>query len=100
MAATDERVRDAFIEFTDTLVKDFDIIEFLQRLAVQCTDLLGVSACGVLLADQHGVLNLVAASTEEVLVLELSQLQDAEGPCLDAYRTSRPVEQADLRDPG
>jgi transcriptional regulator with GAF, ATPase, and Fis domain len=99
MAATDGQVRDAFIEFTDTLVRDFDIIDFLHRLAAHCTELLGVSACGVLLADQHGVLNLVAASTEEVLILELSQLQNSEGPCLDAYRTSRPVQHADLGDP-
>ena len=98
MAANDGRVREAFIELTDTLVTDFDIIDFLDRLATQCTDLLGVSACGVLLADHHGVLNLVAASTDEVRMLELSQLQNAEGPCLDAYRTARPVQRANLGD--
>jgi transcriptional regulator with GAF, ATPase, and Fis domain len=98
MAATDGRVREAFIELTDTLVTDFDIIDFLDRLATQCTDLLGVSACGVLLADHHGVLNLIAASTEEVRMLELSQLQNAEGPCLDAYQTARPVQRANLAD--
>ena len=65
MTLTDRRVREAFIELTDTLVTDFDIIDFLQRLAVRCTELLGVSACGVLLADHLGVLNLVAASTEQ-----------------------------------
>lgn len=98
MAANDGRVREAFIELTDTLVTDFDIIDFLDRLATQCTDLLGVSACGVLLADHHGVLNLIAASTEEVRMLELSQLQNAEGPCLDAYQTARPVQRANLAD--
>jgi len=96
MTLTDRRVREAFIELTDTLVTDFDIIDFLQRLAVRCTELLGVSACGVLLADHHGVLNLVAASTEQARLLELSQLQNADGPCLDAYRTGKPVQCADL----
>lgn len=98
MTTADWQVREAFIELTDTLVTDFDIIDFLDRLAVRCTDLLGVSACGVLLADHHGVLNLVAASTDEVRMLELSQLQNAEGPCLDAYQTARPVQRADLAD--
>ena len=98
MAATDGRVREAFIELTDTLVTDFDIIDFLDRLATQCIELLDVSACGVLLADHHGVLNLVAASTEEVRMLELSQLQNAEGPCLDAYHTAQPVQRANLAD--
>jgi transcriptional regulator with GAF, ATPase, and Fis domain len=96
MAVTDRRVREAFIELTDTLVTDFDIIDFLERLAVRCTELLGVTACGVLVADHHGALNLVAASTEQARLLELSQLQNAEGPCLDAYRTGKPVQCADL----
>ncbi len=98
MTVTDSRVREAFIELTDTLVTDFDIIDFLGRLAGHCTELLGVTACSVLLADHHGVLNLVAASTEQALLLELSQLQIAEGPCLDAYHEARPVQRADLAD--
>jgi hypothetical protein len=100
MAAVDRQVREAFIELTDTLVTDFDIIDFLDRLARLCAELLGVSACGVMLADHLGVLNLVAASTEEARVVELAQLQGAEGPCMDAYRTGAPVQQTDLSSPG
>jgi len=98
MTATDRRVREAFIELTDTLVTDFDVIEFLERLAARCTELLGVAACGVLLADQHGMLTLVAASTEQARLLELAQLQESDGPCVDAYRTGHPVQYADLAD--
>ncbi len=98
MATTDRRVRDTFVELTDTLVKDFDIIDYLGRLADRCTELLGVSACGILLVDQHGVLNLVGASTEQARLLELSQLQTSEGPCLDSYRTGKPVQSAGLAD--
>jgi len=95
---TDSRVRETFIELTDTLVKDFDVIDYLERLADRCTELLGVSACGILLVDHHGVLNLVGASTEQTRLLELSQLQNAEGPSLDAYHTGQPVQRADLGD--
>jgi transcriptional regulator with GAF, ATPase, and Fis domain len=98
VTVTDRRVRDAFIELTDTLVTDFDIIEFLERLAARCTELLEVAACGVLLADHHGALNLVAASTEPARLLELTQLQNSEGPCLDAYLTGQPAQRADLSD--
>jgi ANTAR domain-containing protein/GAF domain-containing protein len=98
MPATDLQVREAFIELTDTLVRDFDIADFLDRLAVRCTELLDVSACGILLVGQHGVLNLVGASRQEARLLELSQLQNSEGPCLDAYRTGRPVQRANLAD--
>ena len=100
MAATDRRVREAFIELTDTLVSDFDIIDFLERLAVRCAELLGVSACGVMLADQAGALNLAAASTEQARLVGLAQLQAREGPGLDAYRLGGPVQQADLGGPG
>jgi transcriptional regulator with GAF, ATPase, and Fis domain len=98
MTATDRQVREAFIELTDTLVSDFDIIDFLGRLATRCTELLGVTACGVLLADHYGQLTLVAASTEEARMLELSQVQSSEGPCLDAFTTGVPVQRGDLGD--
>jgi hypothetical protein len=98
MIASDRRVREVFIELSDTLVDDFDIIEFLDRLAARCSELLGVSACGILLADHHGALNLVAASSEEARLVELSQVQNLEGPCMDAFSTGRPVQVPDLRD--
>jgi transcriptional regulator with GAF, ATPase, and Fis domain len=98
MATPDRQVREAFIELTDTLVTDFDIIDFLQRLAVRCTELLGVAACGVLLADHHGLLTLVAASTEEARLVELAQMENSEGPCMDAYNTGQPVQRGNLAD--
>ncbi len=100
MAGTDRRVREAFIELTDTLVTDFDVIDFLARLAVRCTELLGVGACGVMLADHHGILNLVAASTEQARLLELCQLQNAEGPSLEAYLGGRAVQCTELASAG
>lgn len=96
MSITDRRVRETFVELADTLVDDYDVIGFLDLLAHRVVDLLGVAACGVVLIDHHGTLNLVAASTEETRLLELSQLQNDEGPCLDSYRTGVPVSEEDL----
>ena len=98
MSVSDRRAREVFIELADTLVDDFDIIDFLDRLARRCSELLGVSACGILLVDHHGALNLVAASTEEARLVELAQLQNSEGPCLEAFTTGRAVQCADLRE--
>lgn len=53
---------------------------------------------GLLLADSHGGLSVVAASTELARVLELSQVQNSEGPCQDCYRTGRAVSAPDLHD--
>jgi len=55
-----------------------------------------VTACGVLLADHHGALNVLAASTEQTRLLELFQLQNSQGPCLDCYRTGTNIQCADL----
>jgi transcriptional regulator with GAF, ATPase, and Fis domain len=84
------------VKVADTLVADFDIIDFLDTLAQYGVDLLGVTASGILLADQTGTLNLVAASTEPARILELSQLENAEGPCLDAYSELTAVTCPDL----
>ena len=92
----DRRIARTFVELADTLVLGFDAIDFLHTLTERCVELLEVDAVGILLADQRGALNLVAASTEQARLLELFQLQDEEGPCLDCFHTGQPVECADL----
>jgi hypothetical protein len=87
----DERLAQTFVELADTLVGGFDLMEFLHMLTERCVELLEVSAAGLLLADSHGTLQLVAASTERARVVELFQVQNDEGPCLDSYRSGRPV---------
>jgi GAF domain-containing protein len=90
------RLADVFVEMADTLVDDFDVIDFLHVLAGRCVDLLGVSAAGLLLTDQQGALQVVAASSERTRMLELFQLQTDQGPCLDCFRTGQPVSVTDL----
>jgi GAF domain-containing protein len=92
----DRRIAQTFVELADTLVLRFDAIDFLHTLTERCVELLEVDAVGILLADQRGALNLVAASTEQARMLELFQLQDEEGPCLDCFHTGMPVGCADL----
>jgi transcriptional regulator with GAF, ATPase, and Fis domain len=98
MAATvDERLAQAFVELADTLVAGYDLMEFLQTLTDRCVGLLEVDAAGLLLADSRGALRLVAASTEQARVVELFQIQNDEGPCLDCYRTGQAVIISDIR---
>ncbi|MEY9965247.1 GAF domain-containing protein [Streptacidiphilus sp. MAP12-16] len=92
----DQLLAKTFVELADNLVADFDLIDFLRLLADRCVGMLGVSAAGVLLAGPGGELRVMAASNEQVRLLELFQLQNHEGPCLECFRTGVPVTVADL----
>jgi transcriptional regulator with GAF, ATPase, and Fis domain len=96
MVSREQRIATTFVELADTLVADFDVIDFLHTLATRSVELLGATAAGIMLADQHGALQVVASSTEEARLLELYELQNNEGPCLDCYRTGAPVARGDL----
>ncbi|MDX3568576.1 GAF and ANTAR domain-containing protein [Streptomyces bobili] len=85
-----------FVELADNLVADFDLIDFLRLLTDRCVGMLDASAAGVLLADRDGKLRVMAASDERVRLLELFQLQNDEGPCLECFRTGTPVAVPDL----
>ena len=90
---------DAFVDLADTLVADFDVIDFLHVLTDRSVALLAASAAGVMLADPRGELRVAAASSEEAGLLELFQLQNDQGPCLDCFRTGRSVTATDLGGP-
>src|SRR2546421_6387581 len=96
--ALDSRLSQTLVALADTLVADFDIVEFLHTLVLRCTDLLEVAEVGVMLADQRGGLRVMASSSERARLLELFELQNEEGPCLDCFRTGTPVVAADLGD--
>src|SRR6202050_2471555 len=87
---------ETFVELTDTMVAGFDVIDFLHLLTDRSVQLLDVDAVGLLLADPRGELRVVAASTEAARLIELFQIQNDQGPCLDCYRTGLPVQAADL----
>ena len=91
---------DTFVELADTMVADFDVIDFLHLLTDRSVVLLSASAAGVMLADPRGELRVAASSNEAAGLLELFQIQNDQGPCLDCFRTGRAVTAADLAGPG
>ncbi len=95
-----ELLSSTFVDLADTMVADFDIIDFLHMLTDRSVALLTASAAGVVLADPRGVLRVAAASNEAVGMVELFQIQNDQGPCLDCFRTGRSVTAADLSEPG
>ena len=95
-----DRVAAVFVEVADTLVDEFDLIEFLHMVTTQTSELAHADAGGLLLADHHGVLRVMAATDERTKMLELFQLQNAEGPCQDCFRLNGVVVHGDLSTAG
>jgi len=88
------------VELADNLVDDFDIVDLLTTLADRCVDVLDVAAAGIMLATPTGELQLITASSEAMRVVELFELQTAQGPCLDSFQSRRPVVNQDLAEAG
>ena len=80
-----------FVSLADTLVTDFDVADVYSDLAEACTDLLGVSAAGLMLVDARGQLRVMACSSQRSRFLVLMDVQNDEGPSLDAHRYRSPV---------
>jgi GAF domain-containing protein len=104
-AETEGGVRQAglvqtLVRLANILIDEFDVVELLNLLAVDCVHLLGVAAAGLLLADTDGTLQVMAASSEETRLLELFQVQREEGPCFDCFRLGIRVDAVDLGQEG
>jgi len=87
----EQRLAEVFVELADTLVAEFDVVEFLHSLADSTVELLPVDATGIMLVDQHGQLRTMASSSEEARLVELFVVQNDEGPCRDCVDTGESV---------
>jgi transcriptional regulator with GAF, ATPase, and Fis domain len=94
------RLVETFVELADTLVEDFDVVEFFSSLTERVVELGYASEAGILLVDEAGELQFVAASHERTHLLELFQVQNREGPCQDCFATGEPVGADDLEAAG
>jgi transcriptional regulator with GAF, ATPase, and Fis domain len=82
----------AFVRLADTLADEFDLVEFLHGLSTDSVEIIGAEAASVMLADTRGGLRVIASSEERMRVLELFEIQSAQGPCLDAFGTGQAVQ--------
>src|SRR5476649_323576 len=87
----------AFVKLADTLVADFDVVDLLHWLVEECTQILDTQACGLLLVDPAGELQLVASTSEEAELVEILQRAAGDGPCLDCFRSGKPVTVGDIK---
>lgn len=96
----EQQIIEVFVELADTMVDDFDVVDFQHRLAERCAGLLDCAEAGLLLVDAAGTLRVIASSSERTEALELLQSQNSEGPCFDCYRCGEVVLGEDLAKEG
>jgi GAF domain-containing protein len=85
-----------FVELADTLVDTYDVIDFLHLLTDRCVELLDANEGGVMLADPAGGLRVLASTSDRMRAMELFEVQNQDGPCLDAWKTIMPIAEGDL----
>ena len=94
------RINAAFVAVADTLTKDFDVVDLLNTLVEQCTQILDTDAGGLMLVDGEGQLQLMTSTNEAADFVEVMQLAAASGPCIDCFKTGTPVSVPDIEDTG
>ncbi len=92
----EERLARTLVELADTLVDDFDVVDLMSLLVERSVELLDAAAAGLVLADSHRSLRLMASTSEAMELVELFQVQNDQGPCFDCYRSGEPVIAEDL----
>lgn len=73
--------------------------ESTKRLCEVCADVVGVTGAGIMLMAGDVPQGSVCTTDEVSALIEELQYALGEGPCVDAYRTDRPVSEPDLATP-
>ena len=98
MGDYDKLLAETFVTVADTMVTDFDLVDFLSLLANRCVELFEAGEAGIMLVDEAGHMQVVASSSHQMRLLELFELQHDDGPCPDAFSSGKKVESADLNE--
>jgi transcriptional regulator with GAF, ATPase, and Fis domain len=90
---------DRLVALADSLVAGFDLVDLADQLVHSCVEFLPVRDAGIMIDDQRGTLRVLASTSEETRLLELLELQNNEGPCLEAFDTGVTVTAPDIHAP-
>lgn len=90
----EERLAAAVVELTRTLVDEFDVLDFLQRVTERTSHVFAGATAMLFLADQRGSLELVGISPPAHDLQRL--LQVTAGPATEIHRAGAPLARISL----
>jgi GAF domain-containing protein len=79
------------VTLADSLVEDFDIADVLSTLADHSVTLFDASAAGIILGPNADHLDIAISTSEQSRRVDLTEIRNGSGPCLDAVRTGRVI---------
>jgi hypothetical protein len=82
---------EALARAASALVRDHDLTGVLADLLADAQSALSAAAVGLLVETEPGHLELLTASSHATTQLELFQIQERRGPCVDALTSGSPV---------
>ncbi|MEU3465798.1 ANTAR domain-containing protein [Streptomyces sp. NPDC006733] len=94
----EQHIARTFVELADTLVEDFDVIDFLQQMTVRCQELLDVTSAAVFLAHPGPHLHSPAPCDPTPPLQRALEAACEEGPAVDAHHTAQLVTAHDAAD--
>lgn len=92
----EEHLIETFVTIADSLVADYDVVDLLQTLIEECTELFDAAAAGILLVNSDQEFEVIVSTNERSELLGLMQLRVGEGPCVEAITTGKVVTVGDL----
>jgi GAF domain-containing protein len=85
-----------FARLADSLDPRYDVIDTMDLLVEAAVRFTSAVEAGIVLADEAGMLHVVASTSERTSDVEEAQLGTDEGPCLESYRSGHTVETPNL----
>jgi len=89
-----------FVDLAQSLSSGQDSYEVLSMLSQRTVEVLPVASSGILITDQAGVLQVIAASSPSAHLLDLFQIQNEEGPCFECCKTGEAISDVLLSENG
>lgn len=85
-----------YVSLADAVSSDISTIDGVQDIILAAQSIDGVTEVGIMLADASGSLEVVASSSTRAEMLEVLQLSDGAGPCVECFETGGIVRVDDL----